>query len=164
MISCFYALFTMFSCLDLGFAMLCALCGLVLFSLWGHFLVWLHPSLLWLIWEWPLVKYNIVVLDCLMQTLSPLCAMLCLPCLLCATCLSFFASLHFCMLAYMFMHESLLACDIKPNSYYLVQVHTNLWYMRPRVPYRNFFWWHVCRPYSNPMELQTPDLNLHLSS
>ena len=50
---------------------------------------------------------------------------LCLPCLLYATRLAFFASLHFCMLAYMFMHESLLACVIKPNSYYLVLVHTH---------------------------------------
>ena len=39
--------------------------------------------------------------------LSPLHAMLiCLPCLLCATCLAFFASLHLYTLAYMFMHES----------------------------------------------------------
>ena len=67
--------------------------------------------------------------------LSPFHAMiLCLPCLLFATYLAFFASLHLCMLAYMFMHESLLACVIKPNSYYLVRVHTRLWYTRPRVP------------------------------
>ena len=51
----------------------------------------------------------------------------CLPCLLCATCLAFIASLHLCMLAYMFMHEF------------------------------------VCCPYSNLMELWTPDQNLHLS-
>ena len=39
--------------------------------------------------------------------LSPLREMLiCLPCLLCATRLAFFASLHLCMLAYMFMHET----------------------------------------------------------
>ena len=83
-------------------AMLCALHGLVLVGLWGHLLVWLH--------------------------LSPLYAMiLCFPCLLCATCLAFFASLHFCTLAYMFVHES------------------------------------VCRPYSNLMELQTFDPNLHFS-
>ena len=59
--------------------------------------------------------------------LSPFHAMiLCLPCLFFATYLAFFASLHLCMLAYMFMHESLLACVIKPNSYYLVRVHTRL--------------------------------------
>ena len=46
--------------------------------------------------------------------------------LACATCLAFFALLHYCMLAYMSMHESLLACVIKPNSYYFVQVHTHL--------------------------------------
>ena len=46
-----------------------------------------------------------VVLDI---RLSPLCAILiCLPCLLCATHLAFFAFMHLCMLAYMFMHESL---------------------------------------------------------
>ena len=72
--------------------------------------------------------------------LSPLRAMmLCLPCLLCNTCLAFFASLHLCTFSYIFMHESLLACVIKPNTYYLVRVHTRLSYTRPRVPYRNFF-------------------------
>ena len=39
--------------------------------------------------------------------LSPLRAMLlCLPCLLCSTCLAFFAFSHLCTLAYMFTHES----------------------------------------------------------
>ena len=61
--------------------------------------------------------------------LSPLRAILIyLPYLLHATCLAFFASLHLCMFAYMFMHES------------------------------------MCRPYSNPMELWTLGLNLHLPS
>ena len=73
-------------------------------------------------------EYTSVVLVYLMHTLSPLREMLCLPCLLCATHLAFFASLHLCMLAYMFMHES------------------------------------VCRPYSNLLELWTPNPNLHLSS
>ena len=64
--------------------------------------------------------------------LSLLCAMmLCLPCLLCATHLASFASLHLCTLAYIFMNESLLASVIKPNSYYLVRVHTHLRYARP---------------------------------
>ena len=59
---------------------------------------------------------------------SPLCTMLiCLPCLLYAICLAFFASLRLCTLAYMFIHEC------------------------------------VYRPYSNLMELWTPDPNLHLS-
>jgi len=40
----------MYASLDLGFAMLYALLGLVLVGLWGHLLVWLHLSLLWLIW------------------------------------------------------------------------------------------------------------------
>ena len=55
--------------------------------------------------------------------LSLLHAMLCL---LCAACLAFFASLHFCTFAYIFMHESLLVSVIKTNPYYLVWVHTHL--------------------------------------
>ena len=70
--------------------------------------------------------YGVGVLD---SHLFSLCEMLiCLPCLLCATRLDFFTSLHLCTLAYMFVHES------------------------------------VCCPYSNPMELQTLDPDLHLSS
>ena len=42
-----------------------------------------------------------------MHTLSLLYAMLCLPCLLCATHLVLLVSLHLCRLAYIFMHESL---------------------------------------------------------
>ena len=49
-------------------------------------------------------SYNVGLLD---AYCSPLHEMLCLPCLLCATCLALFVSLHLCMLAYMFMHESL---------------------------------------------------------
>ena len=61
--------------------------------------------------------------------LSPLHAILvCLPCVLCATCLAFSTSLHLCTLTYMFMHES------------------------------------MCHPYSNLMELWTPNPNLYLSS
>ena len=52
--------------------------------------------------------------------------MICLPCLLCATRLAFFSSLRLFTLSYMFMHKSLLAHVIKPNSHYLVQVHTSL--------------------------------------
>ena len=48
-----------------------------------------------------------VMLVCLLHTLSPLRAISCLPCLLCATRLAFFVSLYFCTLAYMFVHESL---------------------------------------------------------
>ena len=61
--------------------------------------------------------------------LPPLHAMiLCLPCLLCATHLALFVSLHLCTLAYMFMHESLcvLVCVIKFSSYNLMQVHNHL--------------------------------------
>ena len=49
--------------------------------------------------------HDVGVLD---SQLSPFYAMLlCLPCLFCATHLVFFASLHLCTLAYMFMHESM---------------------------------------------------------
>ena len=62
-------------------------------------------------------EYILVMLICLMHTISSLCAMLCLSCLLCATCLAFFASLHFCTLAYMSMHESLLACVCRHQNF-----------------------------------------------
>ena len=64
-----------------------------------------------------------VMLVCLMHTLFPLRVMLCLPCLLYATRLAFFTSLHLYTFSNMFIHESLL---IKPNSYYLMRVHTRL--------------------------------------
>ena len=68
--------------------------------------------------------YEVGMLDTHLSTFHAM--ILCLPCLLYASHLGFYASLHFCMFAYMFMHESLLACVIKPNSYYLIQVHTHL--------------------------------------
>ena len=94
-----YQLLCFISMLDslyLGFAMLCALYGLML--------AWLHSSLLGFVWMYPCVGYTPVVLVCLIYAfLHPL--RCCLPCLLCTTRLAFFASLHLCMLAYMFMHE-----------------------------------------------------------
>ena len=99
---------SLFACLDLRFAMLGALRGLVLVILWGHLLVLvcICPSYglfgcnhLW--------EHIPMMLVCLMHTFSLLRVMLCLPCLLCATCLAFFTSLHLCTLAHMFMHESL---------------------------------------------------------
>ena len=98
----------MFTCLDLGFAMLGVLRGLVLVGLWGHLLVFgcIHSTCglfrcnhLW--------EHIPVMLVCLLHTLSPHRAISCLPCLLCATHLAFFASLYFCTLAYMFVHEYL---------------------------------------------------------
>ena len=59
---------TMFTYLDLGFAMLCSFHGLVLVGLWGHLLVWLHPSLLWLVWIWPLMSHIFMMLVCLVLT------------------------------------------------------------------------------------------------
>ena len=58
----------MLACLDLGFAMLYALCGLVLVGPWGHLFVWLHLSLLWLDWMWLLVRHNSVMLVRLIHT------------------------------------------------------------------------------------------------
>ena len=40
---------SMFVCLDLGFAILCAFSEFVLVGLWGHLLVWLYLSLLWIV-------------------------------------------------------------------------------------------------------------------
>ena len=125
----------MLASLDLGLAMLCAHVGLFLFG-------YIHPprgllgcNHLWDASTWCRFAWCI-------PFLRPM--RCCLPCLLCTTHLAFIASMHsFCMLAYLFMHESLLACVIKPNSYYLMGVHTYLWYMRPRVPFRNFAWQHV---------------------
>ena len=36
--------------------------------LWGHLLVWLHLSLLWFVWMWPLMRYIFVMLVCLIHT------------------------------------------------------------------------------------------------
>ena len=69
--------------------------------------------------------HDVGVLD---TYLSPLCAMLlCLPCLLCATRLAFFASLHFYTLAYKFMYESV-------QTYICPARHPH------------FIWQHVCLP------------------
>ena len=65
---------SMFACLDLHLAMLCTLCELMLVGPWGHLHVWLHLSLLGLVWMQPLVRYTSVVLVCLIHTsLSTLC-------------------------------------------------------------------------------------------
>ena len=57
--------------------------------------------------------------------LSPLRAILiCLPCLLCATCLAFLVSMHLCTLAYMFMHESM--CHPYSNLMELWTLNPNL--------------------------------------
>ena len=43
---------------------------------------------------------------------------ICLPCLLCATHLAFFASLHFCTLAYKCMHESVCRPYSNPMEFW----------------------------------------------
>ena len=57
-----------------------------------------------------------MVLECLIHTFfRPM--RCCLLCLLCATRLAFFTSMHsYCMLAYMFMHESLLVSSILQSN------------------------------------------------
>ena len=147
-----YLFISMFVCLDLGFAMICALRGLCLLVFGATCWCGCNRPFCGLFGCNCLWECILVILFFLTHTLSPLRVMSCLPCLLCATRLAFFASLHLFTYAYMFMHKSLLACVIKPNSYYLVQVHTCLSYTRPRVPFRNFIWWHMCHPYSNFME------------
>ena len=67
---------SMFACLDLGLVMLCALHGLVLVGLWGYLLVWLHLSLLWIVWMLPFVRHTSVVFVCLIHTF--LCSAWCL--------------------------------------------------------------------------------------
>ena len=89
-----------------------------------------------------------------MLTLLALCHPFGSPCL--------FVSLHACL--HVNAWVLVLAFVIKRNSYHLMRVHTRPWYTKPWVLFRNFAWWHVCRPYSNLMELWTPDPNLHLSS
>ena len=117
----------MFSYLDLGFSMLCALYGLVLVILRDHLLAWLHPPLLWLIgcdhlrdaspWCW-----------CAWYTsFSTLCDVVMLALLALCHPLAFFASLHFCMLAYKFMYESV-------QTYICPARHAH------------FIWQHVCLP------------------
>ena len=92
---------SMFVCLDLGFAMLCALCGLVLVSPWGHLLcvvAFVPPRACFDVTTCKIHLCGVSVLD---SHLSPLHAMfICLPCLLGATGLGFFASfasLHACL-------------------------------------------------------------------
>ena len=59
---------SIFASLDLGFAMLFSLLGLLLVSLWGHLLVWLHLSLSWLVWMWPFMRHIFVMWVCLIHT------------------------------------------------------------------------------------------------
>ena len=65
----------------------------------------------------------------------------------------------------MFMHCLCLFVDvIKHRSYlwFCVGSHSSL-YMKSLVPFRSFAWWHMCRLYSNLMDLRTPNPNPHLS-
>ena len=67
--ACQYLCFiSMFAYLDLGFAMLFTLHRLVLVGLWGHMLLWLHPSHLWPIWMWPFMRHISLMLVCLIHT------------------------------------------------------------------------------------------------
>ena len=80
---------SMFASLDLGLAMLSAPHGFVL--------VWLHPSPLWFIWVWPLVRHIPLVPVCWMHT-SARCNVACHACFVPLVCfLCFLASLHACL-------------------------------------------------------------------
>ena len=86
--------------LDLGFDMLFALHGFMCVGLLAYVVASTPLVAYWITCEIHL--YGVGVVE---THLSLLCAMLiCMPCLLYATCLAFFASLHLCMLSYMFMH------------------------------------------------------------
>ena len=103
----FLCFMPMFVCLDLGFAMLCALCGLVLVSPWGHLLcvvAFVPPRACFDVTTCKIHLRSVGVLDTHCSLLHVL--LMYLPCLLCATCLAFFAFIHLCTLAYLFMHES----------------------------------------------------------
>lgn len=72
---------------------------------------------------------------------------------------------HLSIFVYVFMHVSLLAylCHqiklllIISCGFTLIFVH------EISSPYRSFVWWHMCRMYSNQMELRTLNTNPHLS-
>ena len=91
---------SMFTCLNLGLAMLYALCGFKFVSIWGHLLAWLHPPLLWLVgcdhlwntspWCW-CAWYTPFSTSCNVVMLALLA--LCHP----FSFLCFFASLHTCL-------------------------------------------------------------------
>ena len=103
------------------------------FVLLGHHhgldLVWLHPTPVWLCLGVTTCEMHLSDVGLLYTYpfLTPCNDML--PLLACAPIgsLCFYASLH----AYLHVHAwVLLACVIKPSSYYLVRVRTRLWYMR----------------------------------
>ena len=93
---------SMFAYLDLGFAMLCTLCGFLWVCAYRSLGPLAHVDA-----SIPLVTCLDVItcethfrdVGVLNTHIFLLCAMLCLPSLLCASRLAFFASLHFCTLA-----------------------------------------------------------------
>ena len=96
----------MFAYLDLGFAMLYTICRLVLVGPWGHLLCVVAFVPLRACFDVTTCEIHLRGVDMLDTHLSLLHVMLmCLPCLLCATRLAFFAFMHLCTLAYMFIHE-----------------------------------------------------------
>ena len=98
--ACFLLCFiSMFACLDLGFAMLFSRCGLAHVELWDHLLVWLHSSLLWLVWMWRLVRHISVMLVCLIHTFLHL-VRWCYACLACFV-TPIWISLLLCIFAHM---------------------------------------------------------------
>ena len=116
---------SMFASPVLGFAMLSVLRGLDL--------VWLQPTHMWLWLGVTICEMHLRDVDLLYAYLflTPCDDMLALLACNPIGFLCFYASLHGCL----HVHEwVLLAYVIKLSSYYLVRIHTRLWYMRPRVP------------------------------
>ena len=116
---------SMFASLVLGFAMLSALRGLNL--------VWLHPTPVWLCLGVTTCEMHLFDAGLLYayRFSTPCDNMLALLACAFVGFLCFYASLHACLHVHAWV---LLTCVMKPSSYYLVRVHTCLWYMGPRVP------------------------------
>ena len=126
---------SMFVYLDLDFAMLCALFGLVFFGFWGYLLVWLHMSLLWFAWVWPLMRHISVMLVCLIHTFLH-------SMWWCYACLANFVppvwlSLLLCIFARLPTCSCMSLCLLMSSSLIPTNLYrfiTRLWYTRPQVP------------------------------
>ena len=104
----------MFVCLDLGFAMLCALHGLALVGLWGHLLACGCIRPVCGLFKCNHLREHIpVMLVCLMHSLSLLRAMLCFPYLLCAP---VWLSLFLCIFARLSIYSCMSPCLLVPLS------------------------------------------------
>ena len=67
-----------------------------------------------------------------------------------------FSSLYPCLLVYACVFMCLFMPSSSVPTYNLVWVRTRLLCMRSQILFWNFAWWHMCRLYSNIMELGMP--------